>query len=130
MHWASAWLSISNPWLAVAITCTFPLESQLAQLVHFIHPIRSWKGIKGFLYFVLFLFFICDGITPHFLPSLVIWMIFISLPVVLTTIGIEHKEKDTYERINHVFYYLHSAALTSRALLTLEGLPLPGLANS
>lgn len=32
-------------------------------------------------------------------------------------------------RINQVFYFLYSAALTSRALLTLEGLPLPGLAN-
>lgn len=32
--------------------------------------------------------------------------------------------------INHVFYFLYSNALTSEALLTVEGLPLPGLANS
>lgn len=32
--------------------------------------------------------------------------------------------------INHVFYFLYSGALISRALLTLEVLPLPELANS
>ena len=32
--------------------------------------------------------------------------------------------------INHFFYFLYSDALTSGALLTLEGLSLPGLVNS
>ena len=33
-------------------------------------------------------------------------------------------------RGNRIFYFLYSDALTYRALLTLEGLPLPGLDNS
>lgn len=43
-------------------------------------------------------------------------------------------EKHTYwfQRpwINHVFYFLYSYDLTSGALLSLEGLPLPGLVKS
>lgn len=51
--------------------------------------------------------------------------------------GIEHKGKKQirYKCINHIFDFclfvcLYSEALTSGALLTLEGEPLPELANS
>ena len=47
-----------------------------------------------------------------------------------TLCDIIHAHGFKYYWNNHVFYFLHVDALTSGALLTLEGLPLPGLADS